>query len=283
MPWAKQRAAPPPGSSAPLAWTPAWRTRPASTTTGSAARTTSPPTGRPPSGCWPSRPGCGCRVRANRAFLGRAVRYLAGEAGIRQFLDIGTGIPAADNTHEVAQRVAPDARVVYVDNDPIVLAHARALLRSTPQGATDYLQADLRDPGRSWPGGGRPGLRPAGRRHAARGAAPDPGLRGPVGHRGPADGRRAGRAATWRSPIPRSTSTAPRRTRSGSTTSASPPRRRCVRGSRWLGSSPALNWSSRGWCRSTSGGQTLATSPRKGWYRRMAPWRASPVSPGKPG
>jgi hypothetical protein len=92
-------------------------------------------------------PGLRFRVRANRAFLGRATRYLAAEAGIRQFLDIGTGIPTGDNTHEVAQRAAPDSRVVYVDNDPIVLLHAQALLRSTPQGATDYLQADLRDPG----------------------------------------------------------------------------------------------------------------------------------------
>jgi hypothetical protein len=92
-------------------------------------------------------PGLRYRVRANRAFLGRATRYLAGDAGLRQFLDIGTGIPAAGNTHEVAQRVAPDARVVYVDNDPIVLLHAQALLRGTPEGATGYLQADLRDPG----------------------------------------------------------------------------------------------------------------------------------------
>ena len=84
-------------------------------------------------------------VRANRAFHGRTVRYLAAEAGIRQFLDIGTGIPTANNTHEVAQSVAPASRVVYVDNDPIVLAHARALLTSEPEGATDYLDADLRD------------------------------------------------------------------------------------------------------------------------------------------
>jgi hypothetical protein len=84
-------------------------------------------------------------ARANRAFLARAVRFLAGEAGIRQFLDIGTGIPTA-NTHEVAQSVAPQARVVYVDNDPVVLAHARALLASGPEGATSYLDADLRDP-----------------------------------------------------------------------------------------------------------------------------------------
>jgi hypothetical protein len=85
-------------------------------------------------------------VRANRAFLGRAVSYLAGEAGIRQFLDIGTGLPTASNTHEVAQLAAPDARVVYVDNDPIVLAHSQALLTSTPEGATAYIQADARDP-----------------------------------------------------------------------------------------------------------------------------------------
>jgi len=86
-------------------------------------------------------------ARANRAFLGRAVRYLAREAGIRQFLDIGAGIPSQDNVHTVAQRVAPDARIVYVDNDPIVLAHAHELLTSTPEGATAYLYADLRDPG----------------------------------------------------------------------------------------------------------------------------------------
>jgi hypothetical protein len=84
-------------------------------------------------------------VRANRAYLARVVRYLAGEAGIRQFLDIGTGIPTTNNTHEVAQEVAPDSRIVYVDNDPIVLAHARALLTSNKAGATDYVDADLRD------------------------------------------------------------------------------------------------------------------------------------------
>jgi S-adenosyl methyltransferase len=90
-------------------------------------------------------PGLESRVRANRAFLARAVRYLAAEAGIRQFLDIGTGIPAANNTHEVARAVAPDARVVYVDNDPIVLAHATSLLAGSPQGATQYIDGDLRD------------------------------------------------------------------------------------------------------------------------------------------
>jgi hypothetical protein len=84
-------------------------------------------------------------VRSNRAFLGRAVHYLVAEAGIRQFLDVGTGIPTANNTHEVAQRTAPTSRIVYVDNDPIVLVHARALMTSDPAGATDYIDADLRD------------------------------------------------------------------------------------------------------------------------------------------
>jgi hypothetical protein len=92
-------------------------------------------------------PGMAQLARANRAFLGRVIRYLAGEAGIRQFLDIGTGIPTASNTHQVAQEVAPECRVVYVDYDPVVLSHARALLTSTPEGATDYIDADLRDPG----------------------------------------------------------------------------------------------------------------------------------------
>jgi len=85
-------------------------------------------------------------ARADRGFLVRAVRYLAGKAGIRQFLDIGTGLPTANNTHEVAQAAAPECRIVYVDNDPLVLAHARALLTSTPQGATNYIEADLREP-----------------------------------------------------------------------------------------------------------------------------------------
>jgi hypothetical protein len=85
-------------------------------------------------------------VRENRTFLGRAVRYLVAEAGIRQFLDIGTGLPSARNVHEVAQELAPSSRVVYVDNDPIVLAHARALLTSAPQGRTAYIHAGLRHP-----------------------------------------------------------------------------------------------------------------------------------------
>jgi hypothetical protein len=85
-------------------------------------------------------------VRANRAFLVRAVRYLAGEAGIRQYLDVGTGLPSANNTHEVAQKIAPDSRIVYVDNDPVVLLHARTLLTSKPEGACAYLDADAREP-----------------------------------------------------------------------------------------------------------------------------------------
>jgi hypothetical protein len=93
-----------------------------------------------------ANPGIVADVRANRAFLARVVRYLVAEAGVRQFLDIGTGLPTAENTHEVAQAVAPESRIVYVDNDPIVLTHARALLSSTPEGAAAFLDADLREP-----------------------------------------------------------------------------------------------------------------------------------------
>ncbi|MDX6312417.1 MAG: hypothetical protein QOF44_1881, partial [Streptomyces sp.] len=85
-------------------------------------------------------------ARADREFVSRAVRYLAQERGVRQFLDVGTGLPAVENTHEIAQRVAPESRIVYVDNDPLVLTHARALLTSSPEGATDYIDADVHDP-----------------------------------------------------------------------------------------------------------------------------------------
>lgn len=85
-------------------------------------------------------------ARASRAFLRRVVRFLTAEAGIRQFLDIGTGLPSGENVHQVAQSLAPDARIVYADNDPIVLAHAQALLKGNPAGAVAYLDADLRDP-----------------------------------------------------------------------------------------------------------------------------------------
>ncbi|MFH8926459.1 SAM-dependent methyltransferase [Streptomyces pristinaespiralis] len=87
-------------------------------------------------------------ARTNRWFMQRVTRWLAGEAGIRQFLDIGTGIPTEPNLHQVAQGIAPDARIVYTDNDPIVLIHAEALLRSSREGITDYVQADVREPGR---------------------------------------------------------------------------------------------------------------------------------------
>ncbi|MGH3244037.1 MAG: SAM-dependent methyltransferase [Spirillospora sp.] len=86
-------------------------------------------------------------AQQSRQMLRRVVRYLAGEQGVEQFLDIGTGLPTVDNTHEVAQRLVPRSRIVYVDNDPLVLTHARALLTSTPEGATDYVEADVRDPG----------------------------------------------------------------------------------------------------------------------------------------
>ena len=90
-------------------------------------------------------PGIAHIARLQRRFLGRAVRYLASEAGIRQFLDIGTGLPTADNTHQIAQQLAPESRIVYVDNDPLVLVHARALLTSAPGGMTSYIEADVRD------------------------------------------------------------------------------------------------------------------------------------------
>jgi hypothetical protein len=85
-------------------------------------------------------------ARSSRAFLKRAVTFLTAEAGVRQFLDIGTGMPTVENTHQVAQSVAPESRIVYVDNDPMVLVHARALLTGTPEGATEYVDADLHDP-----------------------------------------------------------------------------------------------------------------------------------------
>ncbi|MFD0902585.1 SAM-dependent methyltransferase [Actinomadura sediminis] len=100
-------------------------------------------------------PGIVSAARSDRLFLGRCVRHLAGTEGVRQFLDVGTGLPTVDNTHEIAQRVAPESRIVYVDNDPLVLAHARALLAGTPEGATDYIDADVRDPARILDGAAR--------------------------------------------------------------------------------------------------------------------------------
>lgn len=95
-----------------------------------------------------SRPELADSARLSRAYLIRAVRFLAGEAGVRQFLDVGTGLPTANNTHEVAQSVAPESKIVYVDNDPLVLTHARALLTSHPDGVTSYVDADMYDMGR---------------------------------------------------------------------------------------------------------------------------------------
>ena len=121
--------------------------------------------------------------RENRAFLGRAVRFLTAEAGLRQFLDIGAGLPTANSVHEVAQAIEPSSRIVYVDNDPLVLVHARALLTSDPRGRTAYIQADARDPERH-PDRARhrraAGFQPAGRAAAGRAAAPA-GRRGPAG------------------------------------------------------------------------------------------------------
>ncbi|MBO2459850.1 SAM-dependent methyltransferase [Actinomadura violacea] len=93
-------------------------------------------------------PGIFDLAKSERAFLGRAIQYLVSEAGVRQFLDVGTGLPTEDNTHQVAQRLAADCRIVYVDNDPLVLAHANALLVGAPEGATHYINADMRDPQR---------------------------------------------------------------------------------------------------------------------------------------
>ena len=93
-------------------------------------------------------PGIFDLAKAERAFLGRVIRYLVGEAGVQQFLDVGTGLPTEDNTHQVAQALAPECRVIYVDSDPLVLAHAQALLVSSPEGATAYIDADMRDPDR---------------------------------------------------------------------------------------------------------------------------------------
>ena len=159
------------------------------------------------------------QARADRAFLGRAIRYLAAEEGIRQFLDIGTGLPTADNTHEVAQRVAPGSRIVYVDNDPLVLAHARALLTSTPEGS---VRLHRRRPagagGDPRQGGAHARLRPASGADAAGHLAPYPRHR-----RGLPDHRAAGGGAgpgqlSWPSTTPPAPSAAPpwrRRWRTG--------------------------------------------------------------------
>ena len=115
-------------------------------TTSWAASTTSRPTGTSPARPSALDPNTRAVARANRAFLGRSVRFLAGQAGIRQFLDIGSGIPTKDNVHEVAQDTAPGSRVVYVDNDDVAVAHSRLILQDNPDAA--IIQADLREPGK---------------------------------------------------------------------------------------------------------------------------------------
>jgi hypothetical protein len=137
-------------------------------------------------------PGIVASVRANRAFLARVVSFLAAEAGIRQFLDLGTGIPAANNTHQVAQAAA-GCRVVYVDHDPVVLRHARALLASAPPGTLDYIDADLRDPPPILARAADPGFLPPGRGHADRRHAPDRRPGRPGRHHRAADGGGPGR------------------------------------------------------------------------------------------
>ena len=137
-------------------------------------------------------PGLVASVRSTRSFLARTVRYLTAEEGVRQFLDIGSGIPTAGNTHEVAQAIAPDALVVYMDNDPVVFAHARGLLASGPHGNTAYLGTDLRDTGTVLAERGpAAGSHPAGRAGPHVGAPVHPGRGGPLEDRRHPD-RRAG-------------------------------------------------------------------------------------------
>ena len=236
-------------------------------------------------------PGLRYRVRANRAFLGRASRYLAAEAGIRQFLDIGTGIPAADNTHEVAQRAAPDARVVYVDNDPIVLLHAQALLRSTPEGATDYLQADLRDPGTILDRAatlldfGQPvAVMLLGVLHLVQDAEDPWGIVAGLMAAMPAGQLPDDLPSRHRHPpFPGECAAGLQRARRHAADAAHP-------GAGGQVLHRPRTWSSRGWCRCTSGGRARMTSPRKERCPRTAPWDASPApsrpswpGPGEPG
>jgi len=225
-------------------------------------------------------------VQANRKFLARAVRYLTGEAGVRQFLDVGTGIPAADNTHQVAQREAPDSRIVYVDNDPIVLLHAQALLKSTRPGACDYIQADLHDPDAILAGAARtldlsqpvalmllailqfiPDEQdPAGLVTRLVAGLP-PGSYLVISH--PTDDFNPNRSSctTSASPIPPRSGTRPE-----------PP-----------GSSPAWTWSNRAWSRWPSGARTATTWPRcpprcgAGWPVRARSGPGPRSFPGGPG
>ena len=201
-------------------------------------------------------PGQRDKARAVRHFLARAVRYLVVEAGVRQFLDVGTGLPTADNTHEVAQRLAPESRIVYVDNDPLVLAHARILLTSSPEGVTNYIDADLHDPAHILAEAGEdPGPRPAGGAAADRRARP---RRGP--RRGPPHRRRpAGRPAVGQLPRAvrrhrhRSPTTSPR---SSSTATAAACPTTSAATSRSRASTTGWRSSSRASCRSPGGARS---------------------------
>ena len=161
-----------------------------------------------------ANPGIVDDARACRAFLGRSVRYLAAECGISQFLDIGSGLPTSRNTHEVAQAAQPGARVVYVDNDPVVLTHSRAMLVSGPDGRCDFLDADLREPDAIVAGAARTlDFQPAGRPAAADGPAFHPGPGQPGGdRRRPAAGAPRP-AVTWCSAIRPAMSGPPRSAR----------------------------------------------------------------------
>ena len=223
------------------------------------------------------RPGIPPRPE-NRAFLGRAVRYLTGEAGIRQFLDIGTGLPTAGNTHQIAQAVAPETRVVYADNDPMVLAHARALLTAA-RGATEYIDADLRDPPRSSPpGAGTTRLRSRSRSCSSP-SCTSSGRRRPVRDRRQGDGRRTARQLPGRLP-PRARTIFPRGQRAAEDCAAPGSSRstRAPASSRMAfrrhGPGATRAWSGVGVAPGTGGTGEAGRVPRAG-----AAWPANPDAP----
>ena len=225
-------------------------------------------------------PGIAVVARTSRGFLTRAVRYLAGEAGIRQFLDVGTGLPTANNTHQVAQGVAPESKIVYVDNDPLVLAHARALLTSSPEGATEYLDADIRDPAAILDTA-------AGLLNFTQPIALM--LMGIMGHftdeeAYPITSRLI---AACRPAVISLCTTAPTRTRRSTklrraTTKAArcPTVSAAPRSS--SGTSRAWNWWSRAWCRCRTGGPTPTPSPSRSIRTAVSPVRRNALSPGGP-
>jgi S-adenosyl methyltransferase len=198
-------------------------------------------------------------ARTNRAFLRRAVRFLAAEAGIRQFLDIGTGLPTSPNVHQVAQQIAPASRVVYVDNDPIVLVHARALLTSSPEGATDYLEEDVRDPDKILQAAARTldFDRPVAVMVLATCSWSGTKTTPTASWRG--WWTRCPRAATWRSPIRPRTSRSRGRPRPGRGSAGSRSVGcTCGPAPRWPGSSRAWSWWSLAWSSRSGGGPIRA-------------------------